>query len=769
MAEAPDIESFLEWDLGDEVQAAIAEMGITRPTPIQALAIGPVLAGKDVIAKAETGTGKTLAFGAPMLAKVDPARRSVLGLVLSPTRELAEQVHDVLRRLGDARGVKTCLIVGGEPMGPQVKSLQEGAQIVVGTPGRVLDLMNQGFLRLPWVEFAVLDEADKMLEIGFIDDVRKILEGCNEYAQTLLFSATFPPALLDLARTHTEDPIEIATASGVATIDRIRQLLMRVESEDGVPRMLARVIEGSAPDDVFLVFCERRTDVDRLLRRLERERFSIKALHGGYDQAARFRVMTAFRTGDVKCLLATDVASRGLDVLHVTHVVNIHVPRDVSDYTHRIGRTGRAGRSGTALTFVTPRDEKRLAELLQQAKGFEFEEIHSPRDVFRVPQAERPAREERPARVREETRPPAARRAEAVRSEVRRPEARRDGTRRAEVQLDEPLREEPKRERSRREEPLRDEPKRERSRREEPLRDEPKRERSRREEPLRDEPKRERSRREEPLRESSRREERTRAEPQRTPARSRQRDGARSDEPRSDRVEDSRTPRRSRTEREPRPELPEPHRAEALPLRKRRHASLPPEGPDPRRLNYVDAVEARPVRTRTPRVAERPTVSAPEPPPAGASTRRARTAAKDERPPREPELAPEAPAPRAAATRRAPATHRAPASHREPAAPTEVATSKARAAPKPPAAPAGKAPVAPPPAAPARSSVAGFGTGLEPEPEAAHDAGGETKRPRRPRTKRTPEAEPAAKPLRSKARSADDRAPSRKGGFGSGV
>jgi superfamily II DNA/RNA helicase len=299
MAEAPDIESFLEWDLGDEVQAAIAEMGITRPTPIQALAIGPVLAGKDVIAKAETGTGKTLAFGAPMLAKVDPARRSVLGLVLSPTRELAEQVHDVLRRLGDARGVKTCLIVGGEPMGPQVKSLQEGAQIVVGTPGRVLDLMNQGFLRLPWVEFAVLDEADKMLEIGFIDDVRKILEGCNEYAQTLLFSATFPPALLDLARTHTEDPIEIATASGVATIDRIRQLLMRVESEDGVPRMLARVIEGSAPDDVFLVFCERRTDVDRLLRRLERERFSIKALHGGYDQAARFRVMTAFRTGDV--------------------------------------------------------------------------------------------------------------------------------------------------------------------------------------------------------------------------------------------------------------------------------------------------------------------------------------------------------------------------------------------------------------------------------------------------------------------------------------
>lgn len=397
VAEPPDIQSFDEWDLGDEVQAAIAGMGITKPTPIQALAIGPVLAGRHIIAKAETGTGKTLAFGAPMLAKVDPARRSVLGLVLSPTRELAEQVHEVLRKLGDARGVKTCLIVGGEQMQPQVKALQDGAQIVVGTPGRVLDLMNQGFLRLPWTEFAVLDEADKMLEIGFIDDVRKILEGCNEYAQVLLFSATFPPALLDLARSHTTDPVEIATASGVATIDSIRQLLMRVESEEATPRMLARVIQGSGPDDVFLVFCERRTDVDKLLRRLERERFSIKALHGGYDQASRFRVMTAFRTGEVKCLLATDVASRGLDVLHVTHVVNIHVPRDVSDYTHRIGRTGRAGRSGTALTFVTPRDERRLADLLHQAKGFEIVEIGSPRDVFQAPvPAPAPKRRERP-------------------------------------------------------------------------------------------------------------------------------------------------------------------------------------------------------------------------------------------------------------------------------------------------------------------------------------------------------------------------------------
>ena len=180
-AEPPAIESFREFDLGDSVQGAIAEMGITSPTPIQALAIGPVLEGRHVIAKAETGTGKTLAFGAPMMAKIDPARRTVLGLVLSPTRELAEQVHDVLAELGKPNDVKVALVVGGEPLQPQVKALQEGAQVVVGTPGRVLDLMGQGFLTFPWTEFVVLDEADKMLEIGFLEDIEKILAQVNEY------------------------------------------------------------------------------------------------------------------------------------------------------------------------------------------------------------------------------------------------------------------------------------------------------------------------------------------------------------------------------------------------------------------------------------------------------------------------------------------------------------------------------------------------------------------------------------------------------------
>ncbi|MEM9803434.1 MAG: DEAD/DEAH box helicase, partial [Planctomycetota bacterium] len=276
--------------------------------------------------------------------------------------------------------------------GPQRRALQAGAQVVVGTPGRVLDLLNQRFLQFPWTEFAVLDEADKMLEIGFIDDVKKILDACNEYRQTLLFSATFPPPLLELARGYTTDPIEIATASGVATVDSIHQYFLRCSEEDRA-RELSHLIEDSGDDDRFLVFCERRTDVDRLMRQLERRRFSVKALHGGYDQAARFRVMGAFRTGDVKCLVATDVASRGLDVAHVTHVVNLGVPRDVSDYTHRIGRTGRAGRDGVAVTFVSRRNERDWKNIEGQS-GFDLKEIRRPRELYAIERRRRRGDEE---------------------------------------------------------------------------------------------------------------------------------------------------------------------------------------------------------------------------------------------------------------------------------------------------------------------------------------------------------------------------------------
>ncbi len=396
--EAPAIESFHEWPLVEDVQRAIEAMGITKPTPVQKLAIGPVLEGRDVIAKAETGTGKTLAFGAPMMSKIEAGRATVLGLVLCPTRELAQQVCGVLEKLGAARGVKTALVVGGEPMPPQINALKAGAQVVVGTPGRVIDLYGQRFLSFPWTEFVVLDEADEMLEIGFIDDVRKILSYTPEERQTLLFSATYPSEVLKLARESTRNPVEIATAAGIATVKNIDQSWIAARREDRA-LLLTRIIEQSASDDVFLVFCDRRTEVDQLFRQLGRLPFSVKSLHGGYDQAARFRVMSAFRTGEVKALIATDVAARGLDVHQVSHVVNFSVPRDASTYTHRIGRTGRAGRDGAAITIVGPEHVGRWEEILRDTK-WQIREEQAPDRTGR--QRVRDERRGPPPREREE-------------------------------------------------------------------------------------------------------------------------------------------------------------------------------------------------------------------------------------------------------------------------------------------------------------------------------------------------------------------------------
>jgi ATP-dependent RNA helicase DeaD len=404
--EPPEIESFAEWPLGEDIQRGIAAMDIVKPTPIQALSIGPVLEGRDVIAKAQTGTGKTLAFGAPMMSKIDAARATVLGLVLCPTRELAQQVHGVLATLGLPRGVRVAMCVGGDPIHPQIADLKAGAQVVVGTPGRVLDLYQQRFLSFPWTEFVVLDEADKMFEIGFIDDIKKILSFTPEERQTLLFSATFPTEVLKLARESTRNPLEVATAAGTVTVDTVEQQFIQLQEGDR-PMALVRLLEQSGPKDVFLVFCGRRTEVDRLMRSLERANLPIKALHGGYDQAARFRVMSAFRTGEVKALIATDVASRGLDVQHVTHVVNFDVPRDAEDYTHRIGRTGRAGRSGIAITFVCAHDGRRWREILARTKA-RVSELEPPRRTGsrppRSPRDGEPEREARPAR--HEERPP---------------------------------------------------------------------------------------------------------------------------------------------------------------------------------------------------------------------------------------------------------------------------------------------------------------------------------------------------------------------------
>ena len=237
----------------------------------------------------------------------------------------------------------------------------------VGTPGRVLDLYGQKFLSFPWTEIVVLDEADEMLEIGFIDDIKEILSKTPDERQTLLFSATFPTPLLKLARDYTRDPVEVATVSGPATAETVTQSWFKLDREEELPMALLRLIEQSKSEDVFLVFCSRRVDVERLFRKLERSSFPIKALHGGYEQEARFRVMNAFRAREVKALIATDVASRGLDVKHVTHVINCGSPRDITGYTHRVGRTGRAGREGVAISIIAPPNMRNWSPILKQA------------------------------------------------------------------------------------------------------------------------------------------------------------------------------------------------------------------------------------------------------------------------------------------------------------------------------------------------------------------------------------------------------------------
>jgi superfamily II DNA/RNA helicase len=375
--DVPDIDNFRHWKLRKEVLEALDADNIVKPTPIQAISIEHVLAGKDVIARAQTGTGKTLAFAAPMLTRIDPTRSSVLALILSPTRELAEQIAKVFAAIGERIGVKVALIVGGEPAQPQVAAIQAGAQVVVGTPGRVLDLYGQKFLSFPWTEVVVLDEADEMLEIGFIDDIKEILSKTPDERQTLLFSATFPTPLLKLARDYTRDPVEIATVSGHATADTVTQYWFKVDREEERPMALLRLLEQSDPEDIFLVFCDRRVEVERLFRKLERSSFPIKALHGGYEQEARFRVMDAFRAKEVKALIATDVASRGLDVKHVTHVINCGAPRNITGYTHRVGRTGRAGREGIAISIIAPPNMRNWRPILDQAT-WPIKEVSAP-------------------------------------------------------------------------------------------------------------------------------------------------------------------------------------------------------------------------------------------------------------------------------------------------------------------------------------------------------------------------------------------------------
>ena len=367
---------FRDLDLPPEILAAIESVGYEAPTPIQARAIPPLLEGKDLLGQAQTGTGKTAAFALPGLARIDLSLRRPQVVVLTPTRELAIQVAEAMQTYGKGLpGFHVLPVYGGQSIHRQLKALRRGVHAVVGTPGRILDHLGRGTLPLDGLGFVVLDEADEMLRMGFLDDVEEILDRMPPSKQVALFSATLPPRIQKIAGRHLTDPIRVEIEASTATVATIRQRYWRVT---GVHKLdaLTRILE-TAPIEGVLVFVRTRVSTEELADRLAARGFETAALHGEMNQAQREETVEALRKGAIDVLVATDVAARGLDVERVSHVVNYDVPYDTDSYVHRVGRTGRAGSAGEAILFVAPRETKML-RAIERAIGQKIEPMDLP-------------------------------------------------------------------------------------------------------------------------------------------------------------------------------------------------------------------------------------------------------------------------------------------------------------------------------------------------------------------------------------------------------
>ncbi|MCL5023762.1 MAG: DEAD/DEAH box helicase [Nitrospirae bacterium] len=358
---------FSEFGLSDEVLKALFDMGFEEPTPIQKIAVGPALKGRDLIGLAQTGTGKTAAFGIPIVEK---GRRSKgkfpYAVVLAPTRELAVQVAQELNRIGRNKGVISVPIYGGQSIERQIKSLQKGVDAVVGTPGRVIDHIQRGTLNLGGISIVVLDEADEMLNMGFIDDIERILKETPKERQTMLFSATMPEEIVRIARKYMRDPERVFVDPKKLVVTKITQVFYEVREEDKI-KALTRLLDVEDPS-LTLVFCHTKREVDEVSGKLQQMGYSAGAIHGDFTQSFRDEMMEKFRKGETDILVATDVAARGLDIPDVSHVINYSIPQNPDGYIHRIGRTGRAGKSGIAITFVTPREYRQLRLIEKSAK-----------------------------------------------------------------------------------------------------------------------------------------------------------------------------------------------------------------------------------------------------------------------------------------------------------------------------------------------------------------------------------------------------------------
>ncbi|MFT6399387.1 MAG: ATP-dependent RNA helicase RhlE [Bradymonadia bacterium] len=345
--------SFKDLNLIPSLLDAIADAGYETPTPIQAQAIPPLLEGRDVLGCAQTGTGKTAAFSLPVLQHLaenpTQGKAKIRALVLTPTRELAAQIGESFAKYGDYLRLKHIVIFGGVNQNPQVRALRAGIDILVATPGRLLDLMGQGEVSLGDVEFFILDEADRMLDMGFIHDIKRVLKVLPKKRQNLLFSATMPRTIADLAGTFLTDPVTVEVTPQSTTVERIEQRVMFVERAEK-RRLLADLILNLDVERA-IVFTRTKHGANRLVKQLDRHDIKSAAIHGNKSQAARTRALNGFREGDIPILVATDIASRGIDVDDVTHVFNFDLPNEPESYVHRIGRTGRAGREGIAISF----------------------------------------------------------------------------------------------------------------------------------------------------------------------------------------------------------------------------------------------------------------------------------------------------------------------------------------------------------------------------------------------------------------------------------
>lgn len=345
---------FKELGLDHDLLKAIAQSGFEEATPIQAETIPLVLAGKDVIGQAQTGTGKTAAFGLPILQNIDKADRSIQALVISPTRELAIQTQEELYRLGQDKKIKVQAVYGGADIRRQIRQLSEHPQIVVGTPGRILDHIGRHTLKLQNIKVLVLDEADEMLDMGFIDDIEKIVEQMPTARQTLLFSATIPASIMRLTNKFMHEPVTVKIKAKELTADTVEQYYVRAKDYEKFD-VMTRLFDVQDPD-LALIFGRTKRRVDELTRGLKARGYRAEGIHGDLTQQKRMSVLRQFKSGQLDFLVATDVAARGLDISGVTHVYNYDIPQDPDSYVHRIGRTGRAGHKGVSVTFVTPNE-----------------------------------------------------------------------------------------------------------------------------------------------------------------------------------------------------------------------------------------------------------------------------------------------------------------------------------------------------------------------------------------------------------------------------